>query len=176
MRKLTDSEQKEVENKLMRFIDDNVKALLEEHTLYLHFKNVFLVSDEKFRKISCIPQKNLVLVGKHIGKFTRSNRFFIKVGSLNVLEKYAVRKVWIKWSAEMNVLYGNNVEKSHVLKTSEDIGKNEMVFLYNPKDILLGCGVSTRDARSFEKADHHSSFVIRQSDKGEFLRDEQKML
>ncbi|KRH94216.1 Ribosome biogenesis protein NIP7 [Pseudoloma neurophilia] len=176
MRKLTNEEFKKIEDKLVKIIGNNIKDLFGTYTAFLHLKNVFLLTENEFKKISNIPQKNIILVGKHLGKFTRSDRFFLKISALNILEQYASRKVWIKWSAEMNFLYGNNVSKSHVLKTSEDIGKNEVVFLYNPKDTLLGYGITTRDNRSFEKADHHSSYIIRQCDKGEFLREEQSIL
>lgn len=176
MRKLTQEEIKKVNLKLTGIIGSNTQVIFDKYTPYLHNKNIFLLTENEFKILSNIPQKNIILAGKHIGKFTRSDRFFVKISSLNILEQYASKKVWVKWSAEMNVLYGNNVSKSHVLKTSEDIGKNEVVFLYNPKDTLLGYGVTTRDGISFEKADHHSSYIIRQCDMGEFLRNEQKIL
>lgn len=167
---------KKVYQKLTSIIGTNTQAILNKYTLYLHEKNVFLLTESEFKLLSNIPQKHIILAGKHLGRFTKSNRFFVKISAMNILEQYASKKVWIKWSAEMNVLYGNNISKSHVLKTSEDIGKNEIVFLYNPKDTLLGYGVTTRDMRSFEKADSHSSYIIRQGDMGEFLRNEQKIL
>lgn len=175
MRKLINEEYEKVYMKLTQAIGDNKTELMKDHDLYLHGKNVFYVNNSMIKKISSIPGKNLIFIGTHIGRFTKSNRFFLKIGCLNVLSKYAIRKVWIKWSAEMNFLYGNNVLKSHILKASEDIGKNEIVFLYNPKDVLLGFGITTRDSHSLEKADHNCAYVIRQSDKGEYLREEQKL-
>merc|ERR1712025_206527 len=155
MRKLTEEENKKMIKKIQTVIGDKYKELTKDHEFYLHYKNVFYVKNSLAKKMSNIPQKNIVLFGTHIGRFTRSDRFFLRVGSLNVLSKYATKKVWIKWSAEMNFLYGNTVSKSHVLKTSENIGKNEIVFLYNPKDVLLGYGITSRDSQSMEKAEQH---------------------
>lgn len=172
MRKLTEEEFEKMFSKINQFVGEKREILLKDNDFYYHNKNIFYVSDFIYKKVSNIPKKNIVMIGTHVGKFTKSNRFFLKIGALNILSQFATRKVWIKWSAEMNFLYGNNVLKSHVLKTTEDLRTNEIVFLYNPKDVLLGFGITARDMTSFDKAEHNSLFVIRQCDKGEYLRDE----
>lgn len=176
MRKLTQEESDKVFAKLDQFVGDRKEELLKNHNIYLHNKNVFYVSNLLYKKVSNIPKKSIAMVGTHIGRFTRSDRFFLKVGALNVLSAYVTKKVWIKWSAEMNFLYGNNVLKSHVLKTTEDLKDRDIVFLYNPRDVLLGFGITARNMDSFNKADHNSLFVIKQCDKGEYIRNEAEIL
>lgn len=175
MRQLTSEECAKVFSKLEVFLKDIKDDFFKGCALYLHNKSVFCIDDALYKKTSNIPKKNIVMVGTHIGKFTKTHRFFFTVGVLNILCDYSVKKVWIKWSAEMNVLYGNNVLKSHVLKTSEDIEDKDGVFLYNPKNVLLGFGIANRSLQNLERAAHNSMFIIRQSDKGEYIRNETKL-
>lgn len=176
MRKITETEQKKITSKLSKIFDISNSSFLKEKNLYYHNKNIFIIPPNIYKNISTFPKNKIKFCGKHLGKFTRSENFYLKISCLNLLKDFINKKIWIKYSAENNFLYGNNVLKSHVFKVSENINKNEIVFLFNQNDLLLGFGITTRNYCDFEKADHNSTYVIRQCDKGEFLRDEQRII
>lgn len=172
MRKLTEDEEKKVMPKLHLFIGDATKDLLEDRQLYYNNQKVLLVSDAMLKATSQIQRKQLISCGPIIGKFTKGDNFRITITALHVLHKYALHKVWIKASAEMNFLYGNNALRSHVQKVSEDIPINAGVFVYNHANTPLGFGVIALNTTSYSKARGGDIVVLLQADNGEYIRKE----
>ena len=143
MRDLTEAEAEMVHNKLLRFIGPNKKEIFDSgNILQLHNQKIFLISETQRRNTSQIGRKDLVCAGTILGKFTKSNNFRISVTAIHLLERFALHRVWVKSSAEMNFLYGNNVLRSHMHKISNDVPKNNVVFVYNQNNTPLGFDVT----------------------------------
>lgn len=177
MRELKSDENEKVIKKLEKFVGSNLpKIVNDQNKLYLSEKLVLLINNKIYKKISNISRKNFISAGIMVGKFTRSNNFRISITFLDILSKYAINKVYVKNSAEMNVLYGNNVLKSHLVKIPENLKANESVVIFNTHDIPLGFGITSRSSMSLNIASHNTLSVIVQSDNGEYLRNESKMI
>lgn len=172
MRELNETENKKVYKKLQLFIGDSNSKLVENNRLMFNNNKVCLIPEHLFKGTSQIKRKNLISAGSIIGKFTKTGNFRITITALNALHAYAMHKVWIKASAEMNYLYGNNALKSHIQKLSESIPMNAGVFVYNHNNVLLGFGVLAVSPTSYDKAKGGDIAVLRQGDNGEYIRDE----
>ncbi len=81
-------------------------------------------------------------------------------------------QIWVKPSAEMQFLYGNNVLKSGLGRITENTPAYTGVIIYSMSDIPLGFGVtgkSTNDCRTMDPA---GIVAFHQADVGEYLRAE----
>lgn len=173
MRELKQEEEKEVLKKLKFFIGDNVATLLSgEGRLFLHNQRVMMLSEKMRAATSMISKKNLAAVGTVIGKFTKAGKFRLGITALGLLAPLAVHKVWVKSSAEMNYLYGNNSLKSHIFRISEGVPINAGVFVFNQSDVPLGFGITALTPQGYSAAKGHALALLRQSDTGEYVRDE----
>lgn len=172
MRLLKEEEEAKVLKKLENLLGDQIKDLLENKKLYFNNKKVLLVTDEQVKAVSQFSRDKIISVGVIIGKFTKNDNFRITISSLSTLQKYGLYKVWIKPSAEMNFLYGNNALKSHILRISENIPRNAGVFVYNQYDTPLGFGLMAVNNNSYNRARTGDIVVLTQADNGEYIRNE----
>ncbi|KAM0672887.1 ribosomal biogenesis protein [Ordospora colligata] len=173
MRDLKPQEKKDVLEKLNFFIGDNVNRIIDEkNKIVLHNQRVMLVSEKVKAATSMIPRKCIAIAGTVLGKFTKTGKFRLRVSSLHILSRYAIHRVWIKSSAEMCYLYGNNSLKSHVFRLSEGIPQNAGVVVYNQNDVPLGFGVTSLSAQAYSAAKGHALVLLRQVDAGLYIRDE----
>lgn len=79
-------------------------------------------------------------------------------------------KVWLKPSAEMSFLYGNNVIKSGLARITESTPQYAGVVVYNMSDIPLGFGVAAQTTEACKELGPTANVVLHQADVGEFLR------
>jgi len=79
-------------------------------------------------------------------------------------------KVWLKQSAEMSFLYGNNVMKSGLARITEATPQYAGVVVYNLADIPLGFGVAAQTTDACKELAPTANVVLHQADVGEFLR------
>lgn len=79
-------------------------------------------------------------------------------------------KVWLKQSAEMSFLYGNNVMKSGLARITEGTPQYAGVVVYNLADIPLGFGVAAQTTDACKELAPTANVVLHQADVGEFLR------
>jgi len=172
MRTLQPEEEEKVLRKLQLYIGDNKDELLKENGLYYNNQRILLISEEMLKSVSQIKRKELVACGTIIGKITKHNNFRVTVTAIHALEKYAINKAWIKSSAEMNFLYGNNALKSHIHKISEEIPMNGGVFVYNQSNTPLGFGIVAVPSANMPKLRGGDIIVINQADNGEYIRKE----
>lgn len=172
MRQLTEEEESKVFKRLEVYIGDAIKDLMENKVLMYNNQKVLLMNQKLLKAVSQISRKKLICAGVIIGKFTKSQHFRITITALNTLHIYALHKVWIKYSAEMNYLYGNKALKSHIYKISENIPINSGVFVYNQNNTLLGFGIITVSSTSYARARGGNPVLVNQADNGEYIRNE----
>lgn len=176
MRDLRVDEENKVLKKLKYFIGDNIKEIInDDRRLYLHKRRVLLINNTVAKAVSPVAINSLAFAGTIIGKFTKNDNFRLKISCLNLLAPYAIYKIWIKKSAEMNYLYGNNALKSHIHRISDTVPLNAGVFVYSQNDIPLGFGVTSHRPEAYQELKGYDIVVIRQSDNGEYVRHEHKI-
>lgn len=175
MRKLKQEEEQKVLERLNYYIGDNTQEILSQYELMLNNQRVFLVKKDILKASSQIGRDSIVMCGVILGKITKTNNFRITITALHTLHKYALHKVWIKTSAEMNFLYGNNALKSHIHKISENIPLNAGIFVYDSHDIPLGFGVMSVNPTSYSRAHAGDAIVLTQADNGEYIRNEKNI-
>ncbi len=79
-------------------------------------------------------------------------------------------KVWVKPSAEMSFLYGNNILKSGLARITESTPQYAGVVVYNMSDIPLGFGVAAQSTDACKDLEPTGNVVLHQADIGEYLR------
>ena len=78
--------------------------------------------------------------------------------------------MWLKPSAEMSFLYGNNALKSGLARITESTPQYAGVVVYNLADIPLGFGVAAQTTDACRELDPTANVVLHQADVGEYLR------
>ncbi|KAM0674016.1 ribosome biosynthesis protein nip7 [Gurleya vavrai] len=166
MRPLKPEENAIVIAKLNKFI--KTPSLLE---LQFHNQKVILIHENILKNLASVSRNDLVGCGILIGKFTKTMKFHLTI-TATALSQYALNKVWVKNSAEMNFLYGNNILKAHVAKMSDDCRVNSYCFIFNHSDHCLGFGVLSKGKDDLAMCDGNSVVVMRIADCGEYLREQ----
>ena len=82
------------------------------------------------------------------------------------------RQIWVKPSAEMQFLYGNNVLKSGLGRITENTPAYTGVVIYSMSDIPLGFGVTGKSTNDCRTMDPSGIVAFHQADVGEYLRAE----
>uniref|UniRef100_A0A7E4V7H3 60S ribosome subunit biogenesis protein NIP7 homolog n=1 Tax=Panagrellus redivivus TaxID=6233 RepID=A0A7E4V7H3_PANRE len=176
MRPLTDEETEKLFRKLSQYIGDNVRLLIEredgDYCFRFHRERVYYCNEALMRQAATVSRKELLSFGTCLGKFTKSNNFFLHITALDYLAPYAKWRVWLKPQAEQQYLYGNNVVKAGVGRMTEGTEAKQGVIVYNMNDMPLGFGVLSKGTAQVRAADPTAIVVLHQGDLGEYLRSE----
>ena len=81
-------------------------------------------------------------------------------------------QVWVKPTAEMSFMYGNNVLKSGLGRITEATPAYTGVVVYTMSDVPIGFGVTARSTQECRRLEPSSVVTFNQSDVGEYLRSE----
>ena len=65
----------------------------ERYVFRMNKNRVFYVKEDILRRAATVSKKKLVSLGTMIGRFTKTERFMLTIQSLDVLAKYAGKKV-----------------------------------------------------------------------------------
>ncbi|PNH12746.1 60S ribosome subunit biogenesis protein NIP7 [Tetrabaena socialis] len=179
MRPLTEEETKAVFEKLYKFIGKNIKNLIdrpnEPYCFRLHKNKVFYVKERLMKKATNVSRDKLVALGTCVGKLTHTGKFRLTIGALDLISQYAKHKIWVKPSAEMQFLYGNNILKSGLARITENTPTYTGVVIYSMADIPLGFGVTAKSTNECRSLDPNAVVAFHQADCGEFLRNEDEL-
>ncbi|EIJ87857.1 60S ribosome subunit biogenesis protein NIP7 [Nematocida sp. ERTm5] len=177
MRPLKDEEFDKVEKKLKQYMGNNLSSFLNPlHELVYHKQRIYYVRKDLIKKASIIPNDNILCIGTCIGRLTKSEFFRIKITGLHMLMMYASSKIKIKQTAEMNVLYGNHVQRAHLCGVAPDIRKNAGVVLTTSSSIPIGFGIMSKSGNEILAGDRTAVVVVRHGDAGEYLRGEDALM
>ncbi|KAI5162199.1 60S ribosome subunit biogenesis protein NIP7 [Nematocida ausubeli] len=177
MRPLKEEEFDKVEKKLRQFMGNNLSSFLNPlHELIYHKQKVYYVKKDLLKKASMIANDNILCIGTCIGRFTKSEFFRIRITALHMLMMYASCKVKVKQSAEMNVLYGNHVQRAHLCGVAPDTKKHSGVVLTTSSSVPIGFGIMTKSGNEILAGDRTAIVVVRHGDAGEYLRGEDTLM
>ena len=174
MRPCTDEELRALLDKLMKFIGRNAELLLvnpeEPHCFRVHKDRIYYVSESLMRLATNIKRSDLLSVGTCVAKITHSGKVHLQITALDLLARHALHKVWLKPSAEMAFLYGNNVAKQGLGRITDGSPRYAGVVVLNLSDTPLGFGVLAQPTEACKDLDPTANVVLHQADVGEFLR------
>jgi len=174
MRPLSEEETKTLFQKLAEYMGRSVERLInrsdERHCFRLIKDRVYYISETVMKASASITRTNLLASGTCLGKFTKSGKFRLHITALDYLAQHSKYKVWVKPSAEMSFLYGNNILKSGLGRITEATPQYAGVVVYNMSDIPLGFGVAAQTTDSCKELEPTANVVLHQADIGEFLR------
>ena len=93
MRPLTDEETEKLFRKLSHYIGDIFRLLIDRedgnYCFRYHRDRVYYCNEELMKQAACISRKELFSFGTCIGKFTKSQKFFLLITALDYLAPYA---------------------------------------------------------------------------------------
>ncbi|KAI5187944.1 60S ribosome subunit biogenesis protein NIP7 [Nematocida homosporus] len=177
MRELTSLELEKVEKKVKQYIGSNFGSFLNPmFRLVLNNQKVYYVSTDLLKRAQLVARDNLVCLGTCLGRFTKSGHFRIKITALSILWNYCLNRVRVKPTAEMSVLYGNHVQRAHLVGIPTEVKKNAGVVLCTVHDIPLGFGIMTKSGTEIVSGDRTAVVVVRHGDAGEYLRNEADLM
>ncbi|KAK1462644.1 60S ribosome subunit biogenesis protein NIP7 [Colletotrichum melonis] len=193
MRPLTEKETETLFNKLASYMGSSLKNLIapldngpepDRYVFRMIKDRVYYVRLSVANLATSIARDKLLSIGICLGKFTKTGKFRLHVTALPVLSEHARYKIWVKWdrhanrektvqpNGEMPFLYGGNIVKAHVGRWSDDCPEHQGVIVYAMDDKPLGFGVTARSTAEARRLDPTGVVCFRQSDAGEYLRDE----
>jgi|Deesub1362A_J573_1020465.scaffolds.fasta_scaffold00236_8 60S ribosome subunit biogenesis protein NIP7 len=120
--------------------------------------------EDIFRKMSIIS------IGLKIGEVGKRFRFTLE-GAFFIAKKKK-KRVYVNSKGEMLFLYGRDVFSGSVMKATEDIRENDLVFVCNTHGDILGLGRSRYDGDRLRSVEEDRVAVENLVDRGEYLRKE----
>ena len=148
---------------------------LQEYCFRLQNDRVYYVSAALVSLSASFPRDQLVSAGTCFGKFTKSRQFRLHVTALDYLAQYAKYKLWVRPSAELSFLYGNNVLKAHVGRMTDSVPQYAGVVILSMSEVPLGFGVTGMSTKECRKAEGTAVVAFHQADVGEYLRVEDEL-
>ncbi|KAH9386855.1 60S ribosome subunit biogenesis protein NIP7 [Nematocida major] len=177
MRPLKEEEFQKIEGKLRQYMGNNLGSFLNPvNELVYHDQRVYYARKDLIKKASMLARESIMCIGTCMGRFTKTGSFRIKITALHMLMTYASAKVKVKQTSEMNVLYGNHVQRAHLCNVAPDIKKNAGVVLTTSSSVPIGFGLMTKSASEIVAGDRTAIVVVRHGDTGEYLRDESALM
>ncbi len=136
---------------------------LREHALLINDRReVFAVSRDLIGRV-----KNFTTAGVKIGEIGRRFRFSLE-GTFWLVRKRK-KMVMVNEKGEMLFLYGRDLFASSIVEAA-GFGENEIVFVYNRREDIIGIGKSRFSAEMLERVPKDRVFVDNLVDRGEYIR------
>lgn len=179
MRPLTEKEQKDLFDKLAKYIGPNTKHLIdrkdEEWVFRLHRSRIWYAPMRLVKLASCVAKKNLMSIGVLIAKVTHNEHMRIQITALDYLAQYSTFRLWVKPNQEQQFMYGSHVTRSGLGRITENTPQYQGVAVFSMADIPIGFGVTSVSTLQCRKAEMNSNVLFHESDIGEYLRNEQRL-
>ncbi|KAL2823824.1 hypothetical protein BDW59DRAFT_92539 [Aspergillus cavernicola] len=176
MRPLTEEETQTLFRKLAEYVGSSLKLLLgdgaDRYVFRLSHNRVYYVRLSLANFATSIPRDQLLSLGICMGKFTKTGKFRLHITALPILAEHARVKIWIRPNGVMPFLYGSNISNAHVARLPENVAEYQGVVVCTQDDVPLGFGITARSTAEARRLDPTGIVCFRQSDCGEYLRDE----
>ncbi|MEM1578751.1 MAG: NIP7 N-terminal domain-related protein [Archaeoglobaceae archaeon] len=163
LRDLNEKEEKILRNALKFF---NSLDFLKDKRIVARGKEIFAVSEELYE----LSKKGLdCYMGVKIGEIGKRLRLTLE-GSFWLM-KNEKKKVWVNEKGEMLFLYGRDIFRESLVKAGE-FEENEVVFVCNLYNDILGIGRTRFDSTLILKQEKNRVVVENLVDRGAYLRHE----
>ncbi|WP_457549159.1 PUA domain-containing protein [Archaeoglobus sp.] len=164
-------EEKVVRSALRAFGSEN---LLKENELLIKDsggkKELYALSKDLANFIGMV-KLNYVCVGIKVGEVGSRRLRFTLEGSFYLIRREK-KRVYVDEKGEMLFLYGRDIFARSVVKVTDDVEENDVVFVCNDRGDILGLGKSRFDACRYKDVENDRVVVENLVDRGEYLRKE----
>ena len=147
------------------FLDEYKLLILESKGK----KEVYSLSNDLynfFKKADIDP----ISAGLKLGEVGRRFRFTVE-GTFFLVKKKK-KRVYLSDKGEMLFLYGRDIFSGSVVKATDDIKENDVVFVCNKAGDILGIGRSRYEAIKLRSVEKDRVVVENLVDRGQYLRKE----
>ncbi len=147
------------------FLNDNELLILE-----MDKREVYALSKDLYKFLELF-KIDFVNAGIKVGEVGSRRLRFTLEGSF-YLAKRERKRVYVDEKGEMLFLYGRDIFARSVVRVTDDVRENDIVFVCNEKGDILGLGKSRFNADRYERVEKDRIVVENLVDRGEYLRKE----
>lgn len=162
--------------KALKFFGFEFGSSQPDFVLLIHqagnVKEIYALTPElaEFLKSRGAKVVEVVSAGIKVGEVGKRLRLTLEGAFFLVRAKK--KRVYVNKRGEMLFLYGRDVFASSVMKASQDIRENDVVFVCSTKGDILGIGKSRYDGDRIRSVEEDRVVVENLIDRGEYLRKE----
>lgn len=170
----------QISSKILKFLKESKRELyisIIESKSKTYYLRVYLLSKDFIKNIDLNGLKDKIYSSNLFFGFIKKSVFYLSLEGTEFLYKSGVLSdlshLHLNEKGEKSVLYGNNIFKSMVLKTSSDLKKGDFLLIFNNIDEILAIAQSKVDIINLQQAQPNDIIALNLSDKGIYLRERQ---
>ncbi len=166
--------------KIMQIFVRSKKKLyisLIESNLKTIYPTIYLIPNESLKRLDLIEFKTKIYsAGLYFG-FIKKGNFYISLEGTEFLYKQGIlsdlKRLHLTMEGEKSVLYGNNILKKTVIKTSSNLQKGDFLLIFNKLNEILAIAQSNVNNKNLQNLKPNDVIAFNLSDKGIYLREKQ---
>jgi ribosome biogenesis protein Nip4 len=180
------TEKEIIQNSLNKLDPNLFNILTDEYLIYINFNpiwkskefpSIFLISQQQHTFMKDFEtQDDIFSVGLYMG-FIKRGVFLVSLELVEFVWKKGVlsnkKCIHLNSKGEKSILYGNNILKRMISKTSNNFQAGEVLLIFNELNEILAIAFSKVDSISLENCSNKDIIAINLSDKGYYLRAKQ---
>lgn len=185
-REINDYEKQIIVDSLLKISTDFL-GVIEKFKIYLYILTNSSLSKDKFPKIFLITKhQHLRLKLSHFDKilsaglyfgFIKKGNFLLSLEGADFLYKQGIlsniKCIQVNRKGENSILYGNNILKNMVIKTSNNFQKKDFLLVFNELNELLAIAQFKIESNVLQYLKPKDIIALTLSDKGIYLREKQ---
>lgn len=141
------------------------------------YPSIYLITEEQqkmFNEIDFIDR--IYAAGLYFG-FIKMGVFYFSIEGVEYLRKIGIftdfKELHLNEIGEKSFLYGNNILKSVVRKSPNNLEEKDFLVIVNKFDEIIGLGISRVNNETISNLKANEIIAINISDKGKYLRKRQ---
>lgn len=185
-REINDYEKQIIVDSLLKISTDFL-GVIEKFKIYLYILTNSSLSKDKFPKIFLITKhQHLRLKLSHFDKilsaglyfgFIKKGNFLLSLEGADFLYKQGIlsniKCIQVNRKGENSILYGNNILKNMVIKTSNNFQKKDFLLVFNELNEFLAIAQFKIESNVLQYLKPKDIIALTLSDKGIYLREKQ---
>jgi len=142
-----------------------------------NYPSIYLASNYFQEEIDLIEFNDKIhSLGLYFG-FIKRGRFYISLEGAEFLYKKGIlsdiKRIYVNRKGEKSILYGNNILKNMVTKTSSNFQKGDFLLIFNDMNEILAIAHSKVESKNIEQFEPKNIIAFNLNDKGIYLREKQ---
>lgn len=186
-RQINEIESKIISESLFN-ISPNILEILKrsENKLYISIKKsnlktnypiLYLISNIFQKNIDLLEVKDMIYsAGLYFG-FLKKGNFYLSLEGAEFLYRQGIisdiKRIYVNKKGEKSILYGNNILKNMVIKTSNNLQKKDFLLVFNEMNEIIAIGQSKVESNVLQYLKPKDIIAFNLSDKGIYLREKQ---
>jgi len=165
---------------ILEFLKRSEKKLyisLRKSDLKTNYPFLYLISNTFQEDINLIENKsNIYSAGLYFG-FIKKGDFYLSLEGAEFLYRQGtgsgIKRIYVNKKGEKSILYGNNILKNMVIKTSSNLQKGDLLLIFNELNEILAIAQSKYESKNLQQLKPKDIIAFNLSDKGIYLRKKQ---